>query len=121
MAGSKRGESVVMLCFPLVSGVVFFFNDAATTEIYPLSLHDALPILPVLESRRGDGDCPVPRPHQRGRGTGQDRKSTRLNSSHHDISYAVFFLEKNNFESVSFSFLASLLSILLILRALLQV
>src|SRR5215204_838137 len=67
----------------------FFFNDTATTEIYTLSLHDALPIAradgrPVAEV---DGaDAPV-------RGPG-DRKSTRLNSSHTVISYAVFCLKK---------------------------
>src|SRR3989337_3541168 len=66
----------------------FFFNDTATTEIYTLSLHDALPIScgkPKTRccSRRG------PR-----RGSRQDRKSTRLNSSHGSISYAVFCLKK---------------------------
>src|SRR3712207_7269200 len=92
--------------------MIFFFNDTATTEIYTLSLHDALPI-----SERAEG-----RPHRRhdvGRGrdrsrrhpvpvvrdaggrvgeecgeVGQDRKSTRLNSSHANISYAVFCLKK---------------------------
>src|SRR6266513_742430 len=76
--------------------VFFFFNDTATTEIYTLSLHDALPIrtsapnasldlfmrlnlLPGLPRIGGD------RP---------DRKSTRLNSSHVSISYAVFCLKK---------------------------
>src|SRR5258707_5281412 len=82
----------------------FFFNDTATTEIYTLSLHDALPISPAsgtviqlvveLEPRRGE---PVP-PHRpgpvRSGGTGSDRKSTRLNSSHANISYAVFCLKK---------------------------
>src|SRR5574343_1647368 len=64
----------------------FFFNDTATTEIYTLSLHDALPI-----SQRGAH-------HHPGGGTDtdqrQDRKSTRLNSSHITISYAVFCLKK---------------------------
>src|SRR5687768_18506268 len=81
----------------------FFFNDTATTEIYTLSLHDALPILRknavtancfrysrviqrctiervALDFRRRDGES--------------DRKSTRLNSSHGYISYAVFCLKK---------------------------
>src|SRR3712207_8886245 len=85
----------------------FFFNDTATTEIYTLSLHDALPIcLPVAADERGralealaahqDGaervlrDPPrvVRAPDRR------DRKSTRLNSSHANISYAVFCLKK---------------------------
>src|SRR6266496_5835017 len=76
----------------------FFFNDTATTEIYTLSLHDALPI--SLERRLVATD------HQRGaalrqrdraagpRRVEQDRKSTRLNSSHVEISYAVFCLKK---------------------------
>src|SRR3712207_7030217 len=101
----------------------FFFNDTATTEIYTLSLHDALPIL-------GDGlrpgRPPGPRPedavdhqallgleaadHRLGAWTEDavgsqdpaaldhalDRKSTRLNSSHANISYAVFCLKKRN-------------------------
>src|SRR3712207_8737113 len=83
----------------------FFFNDTATTEIYTLSLHDALPISwrgrtssrrtridrlrrqqEQHRSRRAGGGC---------RG-GRDRKSTRLNSSHANISYAVFCLKKKN-------------------------
>src|SRR5471030_3426817 len=66
----------------------FFFNDTATTEIYTLSLHDALPI---CRSRRTDWA----RNDRRNRtGAGGDRKSTRLNSSHLGISYAVFCLKK---------------------------
>src|SRR3712207_6990293 len=87
----------------------FFFNDTATTEIYTLSLHDALPIYGAEILRRVERhgvtlmcgapavwnavldaavqwDGPVP-----GR---EDRKSTRLNSSHANISYAVFCLKK---------------------------
>src|SRR2546426_12841291 len=73
----------------------FFFNDTATTEIYTLSLHDALPI---FFFKRG-----VVRTRSKNFGqlaTGnatkdiQDRKSTRLNSSHLVISYAVFCLKK---------------------------
>src|SRR5437899_4602129 len=81
----------------LVFAFLFFFNDAATTEIYTLSLHDALPICRrSARSRarrrsrtraRGDGSG-----HRRARG--RDRKSTRLNSSHLGISYAVFCLKK---------------------------
>src|SRR5260221_10429379 len=98
----------------------FFFNDTATTEIYTLSLHDALPISrgeereprpegsargreregapradaprdAPLVRRRGDEPCDDER--RRGEGCG-DRKSTRLNSSHTVISYAVFCLKK---------------------------
>src|SRR5256885_9952262 len=84
----------------------FFFNDTATTEIYTLSLHDALPIcVRALATRRDApvdaGDRPghqrlVPaQPQfQRGDRVCGDRKSTRLNSSHLVISYAVFCLKK---------------------------
>src|SRR2546430_16748483 len=79
----------------------FFFNDTATTEIYTLSLHDALPISRTehLRRRRHDGRSQnvgtFPRPGiSLRRGAIQDRKSTRLNSSHSQISYAVFCLKK---------------------------
>src|SRR3712207_7641216 len=84
----------------------FFFNDTATTEIYTLSLHDALPISDdqhhqhaVVELDRDAGDDPDVGPlRQRARHPddrrGVDRKSTRLNSSHANISYAVFCLKK---------------------------
>src|SRR2546430_7431539 len=84
----------------------FFFNDTATTEIYTLSLHDALPICD-LRRRGSEGRCRGVAPsaagrraaESRGRGDGRgagrrDRKSTRLNSSHSQISYAVFCLKK---------------------------
>src|SRR2546429_7038184 len=77
----------------------FFFNDTATTEIYTLSLHDALPISPhgTVGASRADGDLHASpaagRPARSGRASG-DRKSTRLNSSHGYISYAVFCLKK---------------------------
>src|SRR5262245_63076532 len=78
----------------------FFFNDTAPTEIYTLSLHDALPIWP------GPGRLPQALQHPRIRasvaraapGNRKDRKSTRLNSSHLGISYAVFCLKKKNSE-----------------------
>src|SRR5574340_1537412 len=71
--------------------VFFFFNDTATTEIYTLSLHDALPIYKYA------GAAP-PRAGAAGRSRREpaDRKSTRLNSSHQKISYAVFCLKKKN-------------------------
>src|SRR5256885_9646436 len=103
----------------------FFFNDTAPTEIYPLSLHDALPIyLAMPDALRaaalrevfeevgllfaraagdqsaerplaGDADCRRLRAAMED-GAGLDRKSTRLNSSHLVISYAVFCLKKKN-------------------------
>src|SRR3712207_8530268 len=105
---------------------VFFLNDTATPEIYTLSLHDALPIcLPrglFVFRRRGGraGDWPPRGPQARGRerergrprlrrrgGGGvarrpppRDRKSTRLNSSHANISYVVFCLKKNKFKHI---------------------
>src|SRR2546427_7066874 len=91
----------------------FFFNDTATTEIYPLSLPGALPIssaravaharraspLSARRSRPGHDASPrggAGRGHALARRVGQrvDRKSTRLNSSHSQISYAVFCLKK---------------------------
>src|SRR5260221_12101686 len=95
--------------------IVFFFNDTATTEIYTLSLHDALPIfgaddvvVSLLEARHvvgvalmfADGNLSAGRDFALGAGllgclgVGSDRKSTRLNSSHTVISYAVFCLQK---------------------------
>src|SRR3972149_5389209 len=71
---------------------LFFFNDTATTEIYTLSLHDALPISsPSSSSPRPTTPTAPP-----GREPPGDRKSTRLNSSHSQISYAVFCLKKKN-------------------------
>src|SRR5258708_28220140 len=87
---------------------IFFFNDTATTEIYTLSLHDALPIsagggdaaggrhVPRVECRLHHAGAAVPshRPNLRHQHDVGDRKSTRLNSSHQIISYAVFCLKK---------------------------
>src|SRR6185436_9390839 len=72
----------------------FFFNDTATTELYPLSLHDALPIFPGHGLRRLRVRAGGRRRRERGRPAGGDRKSTRLNSSHQSSSYAVFCLKK---------------------------
>src|SRR3712207_8723423 len=97
--------------------MVFFFNDTATTEIYTLSLHDALPISRGGAARgavAGSGAAAGAHPARLVAGRGsvlsflsgsgetermatlriQDRKSTRLNSSHANISYAVFCLKK---------------------------
>src|SRR2546430_15467339 len=86
----------------------FFFNDTATTEIYTLSLHDALPICGAIARRTGRGRDQLSgclrgaRPARLERldrlriqaPGAQDRKSTRLNSSHSQNSYAVFCLKK---------------------------
>src|SRR5574338_1168158 len=79
------------LLFNILFNFFFFFNDTATTEIYTLSLHDALPIW-------GARSCPRCSRWSRARRSRRwaDRKSTRLNSSHHGISYAVFCLKKKN-------------------------
>src|SRR3712207_9321530 len=101
----------------------FFFNDTATTEIYTLSLHDALPIYDELEHQGvfvRDGVEVVDHFHRalgravvEGRQAGEkvevsglvfvqegaDRKSTRLNSSHANISYAVFCLKKKKIKT----------------------
>src|SRR2546430_10425224 len=74
--------------------VFFFFNDTATTEIYTLSLHDALPISWIrLISRSRSRNCCTAESRE-ARISSADRKSTRLNSSHSQISYAVFCLKK---------------------------
>src|SRR5438045_9718327 len=83
----------------------FFFNDTATTEIYTLSLHDALPI--SLSASPGSAAASGNRT-ARSRTTssdrgGRDRKSTRLNSSHLGISYAVFCLKKKKKEKKKIS------------------
>src|SRR3712207_7346666 len=86
----------------------FFFNDTATTEIYTLSLHDALPIFCQLVEKRTQSsprflaifDDENSRACTRSQASSElyfahtDRKSTRLNSSHANISYAVFCLKK---------------------------
>src|SRR5207253_10321648 len=86
-----------------LSSFFFFFNDTATTEIYTLSLHDALPILQFLhdvrsaeepDSARSRYDALLRRLVSFESGRNRDRKSTRLNSSHVAISYAVFCLKK---------------------------
>src|SRR3712207_7059990 len=99
----------------------FFFNDTATTEIYTLPLHDALPILfqvkqltrqPVRELSLGERmkmELIAALLH-RPRLLLLDRKSTRLNSSHANISYAVFCLKKKNTTSPSLHSLSFLVT-----------
>src|SRR5256886_7660646 len=89
----------------------FFFNDTATTEIYTLSLHDALPIYRggrrAARRRTDHGGEPGDRAAARrghvaaGHVYHRDRKSTRLNSSHSQISYAVFCLKKKKKKRIS--------------------
>src|SRR5574344_2333152 len=83
------------------SVIVFFFNDTATTEIYTLSLHVALPIS-GYRTESGPEDLQRDLPHcvdGENHQTGVDRKSTRLNSSHPIISYAVFCLKKKKIKN----------------------
>src|SRR3712207_8568850 len=105
----------------------FFFNDTATTEIYTLSLHDALPIskttgsMPAIAWMSGwasplspsagrpsgtNGVRLAPRTNQAPATMTKDRKSTRLNSSHANISYAVFCLKKKrlNYSNAKISY-----------------
>src|SRR2546427_7739167 len=102
----------------------FFFNDTATTEIYTLSLHDALPISDSGYSNghtRDNQGRLIALEHDTRRvrrreydGTWTvlvDRKSTRLNSSHSQISYAVFCLKKKKKNHISVSFITAQLSI----------
>src|SRR5438552_13132736 len=96
--------SVSVLNTSLIYFILFFFNAPAPTELYTLSLHDALPISPSPCAPRSYLRPPICRSHCRPRyGCGiyksvdagkTDRKSTRLNSSHQIISYAVFCLKK---------------------------
>src|SRR3712207_7367763 len=95
----------------MMISLFFFFNDTATTEIYTLSLHDALPISTIHHSRssnlpsgntsstNGTANATTGIPSNVAiqamySPPGRDRKSTRLNSSHANISYAVFCLKK---------------------------
>src|SRR5437773_9097501 len=89
------------MCFSACDFFFFFVNDTATPEIYTLSLHDALPILGARGTQdhrpvgpRHVGRARVGRPRQQLELMHRDRKSTRLNSSHITISYAVFCLKK---------------------------
>src|SRR5689334_25398685 len=92
MVSSGSNLFVNDICFT-ITFCSFFFNDTATTEIYTLSLHDALPIYEHeqkqmrVEVLRADVQREAEQRHE-------DRKSTRLNSSHSSISYAVFCLKK---------------------------
>src|SRR5438876_5791339 len=93
---------------------MILFNATSTTTNYTLSLHDALPICSRADGRRAHGAAqhvcvrtdpqgplePGPGPDL-GAALEQDRKSTRLNSSHPSISYAVFCLKKKNNRSLS--------------------
>src|SRR3712207_8290344 len=102
------------LVFSHYSYSFFFFNDTATTEIYTLSLHDALPISAPLTPTGTPGSTPTvtltpftgPAPQvliSEFLADPKDRKSTRLNSSHANISYAVFCLKKKKICSAHIS------------------
>src|SRR2546427_8767137 len=96
---------LLLVCGVFFHVLIFFFNDTATTEIYTLSLHDALPISTGTTCSASSASPPtsmgsrsapwLPTSARRSRGRERrDRKSTRLNSSHSQISYAVFCLKK---------------------------
>src|SRR5699024_12633038 len=90
----RCSQSLIFLLIPFLYFLFFFFNDTATTEIYTLSLHDALPISSWPYRWRWAAPIElVALKHSTA-----DRKSTRLNSSHVSISYAVFCLKKKNKE-----------------------
>src|SRR3712207_7547548 len=104
MLSSSEAEGVYIL-------IVFFFNDTATTEIYTLSLHDALPIyiavdavdsgfVLILWQILADNGVDFRTGDPRLVAVGADRKSTRLNSSHANISYAVFCLKKKKTNTI---------------------
>src|SRR5437762_10690644 len=89
----------ILICLSVsILLLIFFFNDTATTEIYTLSLHDALPIFILPDddkcNRKQTSQLVVRRKAPQEMTAGEDRKSTRLNSSHRCISYAVFCLKK---------------------------
>src|SRR3989442_13119752 len=91
-------------CF-IECSLFFFFNDTATTEIYTLSLHDALPIFRRVWAPRSApcwSAARISSKRQGWCGKCSDRKSTRLNSSHVRISYAVFCLKKKNDRQLRF-------------------
>src|SRR5256885_7047151 len=90
-SGNVRINVVELIKHLIDLSFFFFFNDTATTEIYTLSLHDALPICgaPTPAAARSGPPAAAAALHRPG-----DRKSTRLNSSHLVISYAVFCLKK---------------------------
>src|SRR5690242_21620081 len=80
----------------------FFFNDTATTEIYTLSLHDALPISTGAE-RGSHPSLKLRVLLVMNLTESADRKSSRLNSSHMSISYAVFCLKKKNKKQIKYT------------------
>src|SRR5207245_11181251 len=89
------------LCLPVHRSVLFFYHPTAAAELYTLSLHDALPISFsfTLRAGTGAGSATLTAQEVAGAASGTitlqlDRKSTRLNSSHGSISYAVFCLKK---------------------------
>src|SRR5207247_11261786 len=91
------GAVRVASCVHLSCILTYCFNHTSPTYIYTLSLHDALPISrpgPAAPRARAVRRVAVGRGERRFRADGQDRKSTRLNSSHEWISYAVFCLKK---------------------------
>src|SRR5207302_9679544 len=113
--------SMYLALAPLAIYSLFFFNNTATSEIYTLSLHDALPICLSAGSLNFQGATYQP-PEKSGAGTQnifvgffedvlRDRKSTRLNSSHVKISYAVFCLKKKKKKNIHIILQTALLAL----------
>src|SRR6266576_5042627 len=94
---------IFLLIFFLLIFFFFFFNDTATTEIYTLSLHDALPITRYCDERRMSNRQRLELFLQVCDAVAQDRKSTRLNSSHVEIPYAVCCLKKKKIAGLALS------------------
>src|SRR5256884_10018867 len=106
----SRHVTYTLLILLMLFFFFFFFNDTATTEIYTLSLHDALPIYMLRSLRtagRGLSTSCHPKPFALTWKIPLDRKSTRLNSSHGYISYAVFCLKKKKKQHSSHTTLTS--------------
>src|SRR6266849_8012918 len=102
MINTQKHSTQIGLC-------LLFFNDAATAEIYTLSLHDALPI--SRSSAWWMWPQTTPSTPRRRASSATDRKSTRLNSSHEWISYAVFCWKKKNIREHSLDLLEALMNL----------
>src|SRR5256885_3155047 len=107
----------INLTLPFTQFIFFFFNDTATTEIYTLSLHDALPIFGIWQAAMDAAEEEEKKAEEVFVAAMNqadwkdkilaDRKSTRLNSSHLVISYAVFCLKKKKRRKLLYKYIPS--------------